>query len=530
MNTKQQFLAVAVVGLLALSAVPAYGVLAAAGPIDPNNGFPLWYQDTNGLTLSLMTTADPFNIAAPVIAGDAFSAQIGFGEEAFWWSAETLIALPTGGQALLVLATEATFLPAFGDGNQAFFSRVRMRIDTPAPGTYTVTYPYGTEVFRNVAAGRRGINFTADLDPITQSAVGPFLHWTAPDYPLTSPLAPGVNFLGDGLTEHAVTGSPTGNNFFRIDGPVGCGIGGPGVDFIQTDLFVVSGKVFAGAIPTALVPGRACYYRTAAGAGSLELFATSTPTAAVTVTGGPNLPQTAPITLTGNATGAFFALAPLADASVLPATVTFSAVDAINSTTTTLVPMPLMDCVTISLAQYVVPTQTLTIKATSSDLLVPPVLSYGAAALTNGQLVQTNVAIPPTSVTVTSAAGGSATLPVTLVTVAPPPPVPPQLPPPPIVAPPGQTITVQRPTFSTRGATWNLSNGRLTPAQAGVVVTVHLGADTTGPVIGAATVNNTGQWRLSIRRSPIVPSAGAVISLQASTGAKALAIPIRITR
>ena len=32
--------------------------LAQAGPVDPNNGFPAWYKDTNGLSLDLCLT-DP---------------------------------------------------------------------------------------------------------------------------------------------------------------------------------------------------------------------------------------------------------------------------------------------------------------------------------------------------------------------------------------------------------------------------------------------------------------------------------------
>ena len=46
--------------------------------------------------------------------------------------------------------------------------------------------------------------------------------------------------MGDPAVEHAVVGSPTGDNFFRVEGP---DIGGPGVDVIETDLFTVQGRI-----------------------------------------------------------------------------------------------------------------------------------------------------------------------------------------------------------------------------------------------------------------------------------------------
>ena len=58
--------------------------------------------------------------------------------------------------------------------------------------------------------------------------------------------------MGDAASDHKVTGSPLGTNFVRIEGPNvnpsstvdGCpDVVGPIADCLQTDLFVVAGKL-----------------------------------------------------------------------------------------------------------------------------------------------------------------------------------------------------------------------------------------------------------------------------------------------
>jgi hypothetical protein len=243
-------------------AARSQAALQAVGPTDPINGFPQWYQDTNGVTLGLCL--DPVNcLVDPVVPGNDFSALTGFGGEAFWWSTETGIpiaaggALPTGGGSLLVLAMEAAYgglteLPV--DGEQVSFGRIRIRIDTPVAGTYTVTHPFGVNVFE-AAAGINGVNFTEDIGCLAlpcdfslalASNIGPFLTAVAP--------APPAGFLGNALVDQTVTGSPNGTNFFRIEGPAGSNLDGLGNDTIETDLFSVSGQFFSniGVRPAAL--------------------------------------------------------------------------------------------------------------------------------------------------------------------------------------------------------------------------------------------------------------------------------------
>jgi hypothetical protein len=201
-------------------------------------------------------------ISAPIDPADPASVALRVGEESFFWTAEADV-VGQGVTGLLVLAMEGAFggagTPA--DGQQIVFGRLRIRIDTPVAGTYTVTHPYGTETFTNVPAERRAINFTRDIgiiDPVNPdtafvgaltSDIGPrFLTW--PDF--TNPLVPGnavlqkpdpsnppsgiIQYVGNPLTPHVVTGSPNLTNFFRIVGP-------GGID-VQTNLFSVSGKVF----------------------------------------------------------------------------------------------------------------------------------------------------------------------------------------------------------------------------------------------------------------------------------------------
>jgi hypothetical protein len=246
---------------------PAQAALQAVGPVNPANGFPVWYQDTANLRLDLCLTPgfcllELPNPAAPV------SFPGNFGPEAFWWSAESDVAA-NGITGILVLAMEAAFaneLPVEGD--QVAFARIRIRVDVPAPGTYTVTHPFGVATYVvdvvDVAGGGGGpeINETQDignfLDPgrlgnfalaladggppvagATVNAdgrsIGPFL---IPDgIPFITDVATGLTFISSPLTPVPVTGSPFGTNLFRVDGGAGL--------IAENTLFTVTGQVSA---------------------------------------------------------------------------------------------------------------------------------------------------------------------------------------------------------------------------------------------------------------------------------------------
>ncbi len=233
------------------------------GPIGPF-GFPLYYEDANGLALELC--ADPFDplclldpLPDPSAPPDVATGN--FFDESFYWLADATMPTP-GGFAQLVMALEAVFDNPTGtvvDGDQLVFARLRIRVDVvpeeSSKGHYTVTTPFGVYEFdvTQVGNGIRAINFTDDclsrtpptcgegignsfttpLDPTTP--IGPFLVWDP-----TQPPPPPPGHVGDANFEHTVVGSPFGTNFFRVEGP---NVGGPGINVIETDRFTVLGKL-----------------------------------------------------------------------------------------------------------------------------------------------------------------------------------------------------------------------------------------------------------------------------------------------
>ncbi|MBI5741046.1 MAG: carboxypeptidase regulatory-like domain-containing protein [Nitrospirae bacterium] len=396
------------------------------GPVDPSNGFPVYYQDQRGLALALCL--DPVNcVFDPVNPVFPFSVTTGFGAEAFWWGADAIIPAadcPACVPAVLVLALEAAY-GGFGDpvdGQQVSFSRVRIRVDAPVAGTYTVTHPYGVEVFDVVTPGVRSIDFTNDVGigapgTFTGALAGPTFPFLTQAVP---PPPPG--FIGNALGA-TVTGSPDGTNFFRVEGPPGSNLDGLGNNVMQTNLFSVQGQIFSGVVPMPLTVQRSTYARAAAG-GQVDVFATSSPAAAVDVSGGAVFPVTP---LAGDADGFFFAHISLSDASVLPATVTVTVNRGLPDEAQ--VTKNLTDVVLITKAEYDTTLSSLIVEAASGDQLAPPTLTVSefapgtmtpVAGSTLSRLVVGGLIAPPYAVTVTSSAGGQDSANVAIVTQMPP--------------------------------------------------------------------------------------------------------------
>lgn len=392
-----------------------------AGPVNPQNGFALYVQDSAGLALEMcLDSVDgqgtpPPCFFDPVALGNAFSEQIGFGAEGFWWAADAFIDVPeTGLSAVLVQAVEAAFLTEEPiDGDQFPFTRLRIRVDVPQPGIYTVTHPYGQESYliESVDAGfevRESFDIEFNVAATNQGRIAPFLRWD------NSLPAPPAGYIGDAATPHTITGSPLGTNFFQVEGISLSGLPIPlaadGGNIVTTDQFIVMGKIFTGVAPTPLVIDRTSYARDING--QVDIFATSAPTAAVSIRGAANLPagETA---LIGDGNGKFFAHIPLGDPSSLPMVVDVTATNAGNSAT--LHKSQLVDIITITKAEYDVTNGQLSVEAISSDLAGAPLLS--ATGL--GPLpVNMQVAAPSARVSVTSSAGGAASLPINIVTAA----------------------------------------------------------------------------------------------------------------
>lgn len=241
---------------------------------DPETGEPLTSSE-GGLKLTLCPYSDPMCIGDPVDPSNPAHVALRTGGEGFYWLGEAFLdedtpGVPAGLEAQVVLGVESTFggSEAVVDGNQIAFARLRIRVDVPAAGDYTITHPYGVEIFRNVPAGRRTINMTRDIMASDLAApdgafvgalfgdIGPrFLTW--PGYEEEEslkvprqvvrdgvpqrdesgePLMKPVQYVGDPAVPHVVTGSPYGTNYFRVEGP-------NGID-VRTELFIVMGKVF----------------------------------------------------------------------------------------------------------------------------------------------------------------------------------------------------------------------------------------------------------------------------------------------
>jgi hypothetical protein len=220
------------------------------GPINPVNGFPDWYRDSNGIeTEPCLSNFDPM-CNAPTPAPDPnseVSFPDNFPDEFFYFTGEASLTANGGNDVLALYTIEGTY----GGGNtQTVFGRTRYRIRGGlVPGAeYKVTNPYGVDT---LVAGDDATIFVTDdvgvgsgnFSGLFEGQVGPFLKWDS-DKP--------AHYLGDPTVPHTVTGSPFGQNFVKVEGP---GVGGPGnpnpcpgqeatgsPDCIYTDLFSILGK------------------------------------------------------------------------------------------------------------------------------------------------------------------------------------------------------------------------------------------------------------------------------------------------
>ena len=270
---------VAVLALALGVAPPAFAGLSAVG-VSPNfnsvttsNGFPQWYTDANGFTVDLPVPPAGDGLNAPTmiyqaldVGSNAVAQRAGFDTEAFYFNAR---ADPKDfktayGKVVVTLGLEASYgtgTPT--DGQQVVFARIRIKAPVTVAGTYTFSHPWGVETIvvtpADIAGTNKGIFFTKDFGLSTgwnPDGSGGWLPVAAPGgfYSVlqsgnimstflraVSP-APPAGWIGDGATLSTVTGSPTGYNKVRLEGP-DPDLGGVGIAFIETPLFVVSGHL-----------------------------------------------------------------------------------------------------------------------------------------------------------------------------------------------------------------------------------------------------------------------------------------------
>lgn len=453
--------------LLAVTAAfasSAHAVLYRVGPTDvpspPGTGYPFWYQDFNGLALDLClpTNQAQLDAGACLILPPAQDPAAGlnlpivfptnFPDEAFWWNSGGVIDFGGGNRAVLVMALEA----AFGGGavavnDQISFGRLRIIVDAPVSGNYTVTTPYGVRNFPNVEAGPRAITFTSDIGIAVgdfhgalQSDIGPFL--VAADAPGGNPLPyvtiGGEQFLADTAAPVFVTGSPNGTNYFEVCVDNQIGLDGAGNQCMLLDQFTLMGKVHTGPLGSPLVVDRATYSRYG-GIAKVDVFANASaaPNAAqpvLALSDGIDNTVMPPRVMNGpTSLGQFYGQGTPASARAIPAAVTVT--NTADQPPSSVV-QPLIDHVEITRAAYDPATGTLSITATSSDkgdpaapAIAPPGLTaVGLPGSATGSDPLTPVGgldpaemtisytlpaplppggpVPPATVTVTSTAGG----------------------------------------------------------------------------------------------------------------------------
>lgn len=384
--------------------------LAEVGPPDPVHSFPMWFEDRDGVALELGLGPDPLLPAVDPptesveVPGQPFPET--FPGESFYFLAESRMAIGgagTVGRARLILGLEAAFAADIPDPrSRIVFARIRVRIDDVRPNaTFTITHPYGvTDALESDDRGRvawtddRGIAdnvFTAVRD---HGLVAPFLRWDV-DAP--------EGYLGDGVTEHAVTGSPFGTNLFRVEGPGVAVIPGqpaPAVpNVIESALFTVQGK----RARRRGVEVIAAHYTRATNVVVIDVHARSAAGQEVEV-GGPGVSRTALL-------GSDRSYVARAAAANVPTTI-----EVINAgdEPATSVRATVTDLITVTEAVHDPSAGTLTVSAFSSDDAGRTLEATGHGPLGAQPTVFTGVVATPAEVEVGSDAGGRTRRRVTL--------------------------------------------------------------------------------------------------------------------
>jgi hypothetical protein len=435
-----------VVSALAQSVAQAALFAVDPGPYVPANGsFAAWYQDTHGRTLDLCLSKAVSSRVASAPGAPAHMCLLGatpgvfddtqpivfpsnFPDEAFWFTGDgSIVDAARGIDLTFVSAVEAAFAAEEPvEGDQVSFGRIRIRVDVPTAGVYTITHPYGVDIFDVPAGGRRAINMTRDIgigspktyDGALKSDIGPFLRSVNGPYTETNPVTGSAEqFVGDPNLEEAFTGSPFNTNYIRIEGPNGLDL--------RTTVMAISGKLSTVVRPTPMITERSTYSRKAgesAPVAQQDVFVMAPPPPA-TVTLDSNSPA---LHLTeADTSGHWYAQS--ATNPTLPSNLVLTADNhlAIPSSTPTTLSMPLTDLVVIQTAQYSLSTAQITVVASTSDETSPPVLTattgtgVAIGALSGDGAVKslaTGISpIPPAKVRVTSSNGGSDTEEVVIV-------------------------------------------------------------------------------------------------------------------
>ncbi len=413
--------------------------LTKVGPIDQDNGFPVWYKDDDTRLQLCLDVNDPYcallpeeipNPDAPISLKNN-----NFPEEAFYQLAGSVIDnLPNDGRAVGTFALEAAFgngLPV--DGDQIVFGRVRFRIDGLVTGQkYKITHPYGVDELVATAADDKDpangeIRFVEDIglsggfSAAMNSRIGSFLEWDegAPE-----------GYVGDPNVDHKIKGGY--KNYFMIEG-VGVGadaaadnkcVGSDGIEAncIKTDLFSLMGKK---ATTAGVDVVRATYSRNLDNegnpidGGTVDVFAFTEEDQAYKIDVTQEGAEDKSIRMRGSK-GKYFARIPFTGDKPKKLTIT-NVSDKPNSIKTK---VPVDKVTGEATATYNDQTFTITVKADSSDKVNKPTLTvdgFEGTITENGLTI--NSSYLPSDLTIHSTAGGSVTIPVDVTGEASSPPV-----------------------------------------------------------------------------------------------------------
>jgi hypothetical protein len=266
MKSNKMILAVLFVAMVFLTvgaAHDSYAALETLSPaVDPNHGFPVWYQDTDGL--QLQPCLDPVNCGLVAEVGifdpaNPVNFPGNFPSAFFYYDATARMNVGNPATLItLVLAVEGAFTNAVPEaGAQETLTRIQVEsISDLVPGAnYVIDHPYGTinataDATGTIARVRDelgcvatpplgGCGFSIALGiGAAFPTVGPFLKQLAPPPP--------AGFVGDGglVGDVTITPGPNGD-FFRVTGP---NAGGLGVNTAQTNLWTITGQIF-GTVP-----------------------------------------------------------------------------------------------------------------------------------------------------------------------------------------------------------------------------------------------------------------------------------------
>ncbi|MET1086962.1 MAG: hypothetical protein ABWY04_07565 [Arthrobacter sp.] len=375
------------------------GNLTAVGPVNTQHGFPSWYEDSTKTRVELCLDAE--NPLCGFLPGDVpdeskpISFPDNFPDEAFYMLAGSELDLPGGGRAVLVLGLEAAFANSVTDGDQVVFGRQRIVVKGgPANTTLEFKHPYGTITIDTDGAG--GGKLVEDISPAIgnfntalKSNIGPFLKWD----PTVAPAAP-EGYLGDPNQEHAVTGSPKGYNKFSVSG---------GGISVETDQFGLQGKIST---------NRGVNADGAVHNGDMiDVFATSGPDSQLQVDGQGSVFETTPM-VSDHGSGRYYAR--IKFNGTAPESIKITNIgDKPASTSTVRVAKPS----SISVTKATFDGTSLTVGAVSSEdgaLTVTDIGTLENPAPGTQAEKSFPVKAPPATVTVKTASGSSASLPVTV--------------------------------------------------------------------------------------------------------------------